>query len=663
MITGPVVDPTLSLDNVDIARRHVRAFLLQRYLQDRVAAPKPGAKGGGDLFSVLGKLSDFRLKDTVLNRTDFEEWLKENEAALKARLLTWIPVELTPGDRQALQDDMIEDCLAAIDKAILNEPEQLAKLKADSDDGDDEENTPEVQPETDDALQNVTKNARKLLDTLLYNGVLPRYAFPTDVATFHVFDQYKSTRFKKHLEFAPSQGLSVALTQYAPGRQIWIAGKCYTSGAIYTPMPGERSKQWEDKKLYLECNQCGFAYLQKVGGDVAEGHKKDCPACHGAQALGPARHWFRPTGFAHPINVPVLTSPDDLPEVSYATRAKLTMRSDDVSDWVELPDRIRYFTLRTHLLVSNTGPSRKGYSYCPVCGRIEATTAQPALLVAGRHDKPYPDEGRQSCNGHIAREVMLGTDFITDVALFSIKVAEPIRLKVTDSISHVALRTLCEALARAATNLLAIEPGEIMAEFRPALTETGVQGFETEIFLYDTLPGGAGFAKEAARKGLKLFLEARKVMSECKDNCPLSCYRCLRNFRNRLDHGALDRHTGIGLIDYLLTNQLPTFDNKRIETATALLHADIDRQGTALELSRIDNFTDESGRKHQRPILAVKPSGEAFVFSTTNSLYAERDSVTVQLGERIATIIDIPELLIRKNLGEATKRAMFESAS
>src|ERR1041385_8785651 len=33
-----------------------------------------------------------------------------------------------------------------------------------------------------DALQ------ERLLDRLLYKGVLPRYAFPTDVATFYVFD-------------------------------------------------------------------------------------------------------------------------------------------------------------------------------------------------------------------------------------------------------------------------------------------------------------------------------------------------------------------------------------------------------------------------------------------------------------------------------------------
>ena len=42
------------------------------------------------------------------------------------------------------------------------------------------------------------------------------------------------------MRFAPSQGLPIALTQYAPGKQVWISGKCYTSGAIYAPMADDR---------------------------------------------------------------------------------------------------------------------------------------------------------------------------------------------------------------------------------------------------------------------------------------------------------------------------------------------------------------------------------------------------------------------------------------
>ena len=36
MIRGDVVDPKLTLDNREITRRHIRAFLLQNYHQDRL---------------------------------------------------------------------------------------------------------------------------------------------------------------------------------------------------------------------------------------------------------------------------------------------------------------------------------------------------------------------------------------------------------------------------------------------------------------------------------------------------------------------------------------------------------------------------------------------------------------------------------------------------
>src|SRR4029077_10379268 len=98
----------------------------------------------------------------------------------------------------------------------------------------------------------------KPLDRLLYCGKLPRYAFPTEVATFHVFDRDRSSRFRPIMRFAPSQGLPIALTQYAPGKQVWISGKC-PSGAIYSVMSGDRFTAWGSKRIYMECSECGFA--------------------------------------------------------------------------------------------------------------------------------------------------------------------------------------------------------------------------------------------------------------------------------------------------------------------------------------------------------------------------------------------------------------------
>ena len=55
MIRGAVDDPALTLDNVQIARRHVTAYLLQRYHQERLPEIKPEAQP--HLFAVLGDSS------------------------------------------------------------------------------------------------------------------------------------------------------------------------------------------------------------------------------------------------------------------------------------------------------------------------------------------------------------------------------------------------------------------------------------------------------------------------------------------------------------------------------------------------------------------------------------------------------------------------------
>ena len=53
----------------------------------------------------------------------------------------------------------------------------------------------EVPNDGDTERYDRTPTSAFLLDRLLYKGVLPRYAFPTDVATFFVFDIDKSTPY------------------------------------------------------------------------------------------------------------------------------------------------------------------------------------------------------------------------------------------------------------------------------------------------------------------------------------------------------------------------------------------------------------------------------------------------------------------------------------
>jgi hypothetical protein len=116
MIRGDVADPTLALDNYEIIRRHVTAYLLQRYHQDRL--PGIPRADQATLFSVLGTVGEFRKDDTILNRSDFEVWLKENADTLRTEVADWIPRELNTADTSQLITHLIPETLYALDEAL-----------------------------------------------------------------------------------------------------------------------------------------------------------------------------------------------------------------------------------------------------------------------------------------------------------------------------------------------------------------------------------------------------------------------------------------------------------------------------------------------------------------------------------------------------------------
>lgn len=653
MIRGDVIDPKLTLDNSDIVRRHIRAYLLQSYLEDRISTIQPGYPH--DLFSVLGTVSDFLRSTSILNRDDFAAWLVENGDCLRNRASSWIPEELNAADRSVLLNELVEDCIEAVDDAIGQE-----SRGSDASGDADSDPEPEVAVEEGEEQLWQRTGTDKLLDRLLYCGKLPRYAFPTDVATFHVFDLNRSSRFRAIMRFAPQQGLPTALTQYAPGKQVWISGKCYTSGAIYSPIPGDRYVAWDSRRIYMECRECGFANTYCID-QVSRDEIQDCPACGGEQTFGPGRYWLRPPGFAHPVDAEELASPDDMPEISYATRAKLTMDTpDEEAAWLSINDRTRVLGDRQHLLVSNTGPRKDGYTYCTGCGRIEASTERSSK-VKGPHPRPYPDD-ESNCDGtRISRHIVLGTDFITDIALFSMRVEQPISLKPGHTSTAVALRTLSEALAKAACQLLELESGEIIAEYRPALTSQGKTGLEAEIFLYDTLPGGAGFSAGLNESGDDLLQEARSILKDCPENCDSSCYRCLRGFKNKIEHSLLDRHVGAQLLEYLITGELAEFSRERMRSSTTRLYNDLCRQNTPdvrFSMNAQVSATSATGTALTAPIRATRADGKQFVIALSAPLTPGHPAdplVDETLADLKIPVVVENELIVRANLPAATR--------
>ena len=676
MITGDVTDPKLTLHNKDIIDRHVSAYLLQRYYEDKL--PTIAAEDQPQLFEVLGRVEDFLNARSDLNRYDFREWLIKKEAELQGEVSDWLPRELDLKDREEILQSLTLHAANLIDEALgfteaadvkAAEESPLGESHSDNERAENDEPADSVEIQSDVALSGQMSISENLLDRLLYKGILPRYAFPTDVASFYVFDEGRSTRYKPEIKFAPSQGLAIALSQYAPGKKIVIDRTEYSSGAIYSPGLRDRNDAWLKRRLYYECENCTHATTKAL----SEGEKNetlDCPTCGKAESFGPARYWLVPPGFAHPCGAEVNVRSDRQMELSYATRAKLIVPSPkDDSEWQALNDRLRVRFMREHLLVSNRGPRNEGYTYCGACGRIEPSITPAAKSeVHPQHRKPYPDDREPTCNGGFTTQGMvLGTDFITDILLISLVVSDPLTLRPGTHAADVGLRTLAEALAAAGCAILELERGELQAEYRPARSVLGQSGHEAEIYIYDTLSGGAGFSRLVFDQGEKVFTEALKLLEECPDQCDQSCYRCLRSYKNKFDHPYLDRQLGAALLRYLLHGVTPILPPERLQSSYEILYQDLQRQvGGQLDIRLEESLEVPGLGSVVVPILISEPGGlkRAVALSQPFSHDEPVDSELVDLKELTTVPVTmINELAVRSNLPRTTADLLKECST
>jgi hypothetical protein len=296
---------------------------------------------------------------------------------------------------------------------------------------------------------------------------------------------------------------------------------------------------------------------------------------------------------------------------------------------------------------------------------IEPTATRNGQLGAD-HRKPYPDPGNPNCSGGGATTgLVLGTDFISDVLLVSIAVKPPLTLLPGLLPTNVALRTISEALTVAACRLLELDPNELQAEYRPALTDLGRAGLEAEIYLYDTLPGGAGFARRVGELGLAVFEEALHILEACPEGCDRSCYRCLRSYKNKFEHDLLDRHLGASLLRYLIFGSDPTMDGGRLEDSTNLLFEDLCRQGLEGVTLKADCGMDLPVLGPVTiPIYVKRANGTELFVGLCEPLTRDTpaDAVLRDVRQSCPTIpvVLCDEILVSRNLPAATNHILEE---
>lgn len=662
MISGPVTDPVLNLDNLEIVRRHGFAMILSLFQQERISTQGTPSQLA-NIFSSLGKVRDFRTGGVdEFSFEGLESWINQNQQRIIESLQVIAPepylegggsdeIQKTPmrllerlreigcGQMQAVVEQTATEAAVVFANQFddIIEDEDPVVLGQNSSDNDTNQEQVAASPAPE--LSDAGRQTENLLDLLFDTATLPSYAFPTDVVSLTVFDQNRSSDYRAVVKYGPQRGLDQALSSYAPGREVFIDGYRHYSFAIWSPIPRDRTRSWDQRELYFECRRCGYAALERLGEQFHEGQCLDCPSCGELSGLGPSLYWIEPPGFAHPIDIREDLPIDEPPDLTRPTQAKLNAPFNDSSaagEYHGFGDRgFTCWTAKEQLFLTNRGPEEqinRGFHYCLRCGRIEPRgwqSAQARLGQRGNHLKPYPNHRNQpNCAGFI-RTVSLGTRFISDVSLFRFHLGSGVLLGPGSNLAKTTLTTIAQAIGIVAANLLEIDLANIGAEYRAAQTVRGKGGAEVDIYLYDTTPGGAGFVKAAAKDSEKLIREALDLLEGC--DCEGSCYRCLRSYNNRFHHPYLDRSLGASLLRHVLNlESVPFLDPKTEDDLLKVLAQDLCDSGEEAHVK--DGFLLMPQRNNRRIVLA-----HALLPGRAGS---DRGKAAIQVGRNNALPID-----------------------
>ncbi|MCQ2498856.1 MAG: DEAD/DEAH box helicase [Lachnospiraceae bacterium] len=523
IISGSPRIPWIDADNSKLIRRHVNLVFLQEYLRGK-------AVGLDEIYTI-----DFFNSSQDINYKDFLKWVEFNTPIETERMM-----RIIPNGRLDWEEYKSE---------LFNKMEGLKRKVEEA-----EFVYSPIQNEDN------RSNTYMLMDVLFSEGMLPNYSFPRNIVNFWI------ENLDGVVVESPDRSIDIALSEYAPGRRLVVNKQTYISGGLfnyYTKFKREEkysaAKPWleleENKKIVRCCKSelCGW-----FGVDA----KYDsCPLCGNELE---DHKMIKPWGFSarNGRNVP---ETQDMQELSYASEPSYAslpsgheLKKIGTSGYIELENRENQ-----KLVMVNQGPNNEGFELCYTCGAIEpATVSEKERMQRKRPYKiPYYKDDTQKCF-HDYKNVFLGYEFNTDMMVMEIKLdASKLDLYSPYKIWLIpALTTFAEALALATSRELDVEYTDVKSGYR--LRMAGTQLY-ADVYLYDSLSSGAGYASRASQFIDNIFDRIIKILSEC--DCSTACPNCIQHFGNQKYKEDLDRFLGMKFVEFIRNG----FVNPTIETKVA----------------------------------------------------------------------------------------------
>jgi ATP-dependent helicase YprA (DUF1998 family) len=535
IIAGEPTLPGVDTKNAKIIERHVRAQLIQVFFHSKNAGV-----GSANVFTMLGETWDFYNGQGEFTLNSFKNWIKESTEVTRCYrgICEWLPEGFNQEPAA-----IAEDFLSRLEEVRPKSPEQL--------DQSDE----------------------FLIEFLFSHSFLPSYAFPRDLCALQIEEERPGLGKRVRVIQRPQQGLNIALSEYAPGRIVVVDKKTYRVGTVAAggtaTVVDRADRLFTGRRVYVHCNACFFT--AGFVDEFSEGQL--CPLCQTGQLS--AVTVIQPE-VVYPYGGREVDEYDDEQVFTQATGAQLPLpEGQSPFNWEPFLARGQLASARNQSLVMvNKGEEGSqqgdGFRVCTRCGKTLLSGDSP-----GAHHRDYIIELRRGapppariCNGEFQR-VYLGYAFASDILLFRIPIVRPFRFdpqvkRARQPIAD-ALQSLCEAVVLSVGRVLDIDIREINAGYR--FVKHGNDHF-ADMFVYDTLSGGAGYATLAGEVFLEVFAEVETLLGGCK--CSSSCDKCLRHYGNRLHHGSLDRFLALDVVTFIKEGRAPDSFNRMRHQAELL---------------------------------------------------------------------------------------------
>ncbi|GAU78663.1 DEAD/DEAH box helicase [Fusibacter sp. 3D3] len=516
IISGEPRSPWIDTQNIKLIKRHVNLILLQGYFREK------------NVSIDVVYTADFFNADSDINYLECEDWVSRNIPFDEKRESTLIPIK--GFDWHQYKKELINQLNNIFEK--VKDAEFI------------------YNPATTDESRS---NAYKLMDVLFTEGLLPNYSFPRNIVNFWIEDM------NGKVKESPERSIDIALSEYAPGRSLVVDKQTYISGGLfdyYTKF--KKDKQYKAAEPWLELDEykksvqccsnsaCGWFGVNE-GVDI-------CPLCGG---ILKKHTMIKPWGFAAREGKSI-SEIKDSQEISFASKPSYSsmpsgkkMESVGSSGYLSIENRDNQ-----KLVIINKGPEEDGFELCYECGAVEsATTNEKERQNRKRPYRiPYKKDDSMKCR-HDYQNIYLGYEFNTDMMVLEIKLDNK-KVDLVESYALwliPALTTFSETLALAASIELDVEFNDMRSGYR--IRAIGGQ-LCADIYLYDSLSSGAGYAKRVTEFIDVIMLRMEELMGDC--DCNKACPNCLQHFGNQRERENLDRYIGIDFLKFVRDGDLKT---------------------------------------------------------------------------------------------------------